>query len=228
MARAGSSAWKEVSRVDTRLVTAGAVAALGLVLLVPTFNALNASYVQDVPPPPWMPTPPTPPDMTPPTNFKPPPDMTPPTNWKGETPPNCPPPVLVRLKESNHTESFSPGPTTASGTWTRAWDFEAPDGTIVVGGYVNWTNWQAQSVSSRLSGPERDWSWPMSNESTSTGLVTQSTPLSVQEYNSYELNDNQPVAGGTWRIEVRAELPIGGTVATTFAALLPCGGLLSQ
>lgn len=217
--------------MDTRLVKAGVIAAFGLILLVPTFNALNASYVENVSPPPWMPTPPTPPDMTPPTNFKPPPDMTPPTDWQGKMPPDmCPPPVFRNLKEMNTNDSYSPGEATNGVSWASApLRFTVPNGTIALGGYVNYTDWQAATIRAALTDPAGKLA--TQNQTSSggpAGLPQRGSDEAGSFFmNSYQFNRQQPPAAGAWTLQLSAETPVQFEVHTEFGLLLACGGLMS-
>lgn len=220
--------------MDTRLVKAGAVAALGLILLVPTFNALNASYVENVSPPPWMPTPPTPPDMTPPTNFKPPPDMTPPTDWQGKMPPPdmCPPPVFRNLKEMNTNYTYNPGSARNGVSWSGTpLTFTVPNGTIALGGYVNYTNWQAATVRASLADPSgRLAAQNETSTSSPVGFIPQQGSDEAGSFfmNSYQFNKQQPPKAGEWTLHLSVETPVQFSVHTEFGLLLACGGLMSS
>ena len=207
---------------------AGIAAGLLLVLLLPTFNALNNSYVEHVKPPPWVPTPSTIPDVTPPSNFDPPPDMTPPT---GMTPPtNLPPPPKdgrippgascpnPKIEWHNQTLSMqTPGP------FRQTMSFALTNKTVYLEGYVNVTNWQAQSVASTLSGPKGFAEWS-NNEPGSTGIFATTTPATSWHYQSYNNTSGGKVPpAGNYDLSMQAAgTVINGQWDVQFAALV-CG-----
>lgn len=211
--------------MDARMVKAGLAAALALTLLVPTFNALNASYVENVTPPPWMPPPEEPPNITPPTNFKPPPDMTPPTNWKGEIPPGaCPPPVIETVPGTEQNLAVQ---SPATQDWVRTIAFELPEGAVALGGWVNFTNWQGRRVVTDLRGPEGFEGWR--GEDVGDAVLLQSrAKTSPFEYNSTKGDNPRPPPSGNYTLSLRVEMPIGGTVQTKFLMALACGGMMSR
>ena len=206
---------------------AAIVVALGLTLLVPTFNALNASYVKDVAPPPWLPTPPTPPDITPPTDFKSPTGMTPPTNYKGKVPPSaCPPPVAEKLLDINDTIQ---GPRT---TFTVDLPFKIKNGSIGFEGYINWTQWRASRIFAEITGPQgfRTWNNQTVANQQSGGILTSPTqqgPTSFH-YKSYTQNNGQVPKAGSYNLRLVADFPIDGQYHVVFGAALACGGMLSS
>lgn len=208
-----------------RLVKAAVVVALGLTLLVPTFNALNASYVKDVPPPPWLPTPPTPPDITPPTDFTPPPGMTPPTDYKGKIPPgSCPPPVVKVLVDDNETLSTNT-------RFEKDLTFKIPNGSIGFRGYINWTNWQAQRVFASVSGPAGFKAWSNQTDGNQpAGFLAPTTPISSTSwvYDSYRENNGQVPKTGEYTLRLTADFPIRGQIHSTLGVALACGGMLSS
>jgi hypothetical protein len=211
--------------VETRLVKAAVVAALGLVLLVPTFNALNASYVKNDPPPPWL-RPPTPPDITPPTDLSPPPDFTPPTGYKGKIPPICPPPVVEPLL--NVTDDLSNSKT--SGSYDKTLPFDVKNETIGFRVYVNWTNWEARTVGAKISGPPGFQAWSNSTTGQTGGVplvgVTPQQDASYV-YDSYTEGGGQVAKAGRYTLDLSAQTPLQGTVSVQGYAALACGGILS-
>lgn len=206
--------------MDTRLAGAGFAMGVAMVLLLPTFNALNNSYLTDVPPPPWMPTPDEPPDINPPTEYEPPRDMTPPTGWEpppgyeGPVPPSCPPPKVVRLNETVSRRTISP----TQDEWSAA--FQVPKYTMALVGFVNFSDWQAQRVYATLDVPEGGEDWEKRADGTFLGTV-ESTKW---EYNS--TRSQQPPPSGGYVLDYGAQTGFSGTVTTEFYAVLPCGGLL--
>lgn len=209
------------------MVKAGVVAALALTLLVPTFNALNLSYVENVQPPPWIPPPKDPPNITPPTDFEPPPDMTPPTNWQGEVPPGaCPPPLIRPVNETN--EPFTvvgPQP-----RWTKTLPFTLPRGVLALEGYANFTSWRAQAVHARLEGPEGFTEWSQDARGPTTGglLVEPSAQRTSFHYASYQGEEASPVPAGDYVLTLSADYPLDGQGSTTFGVALACGGMMSR
>lgn len=206
--------------------------ALGVTLLIPTFNALNNSYVEDVAPPPWMPTPDEIPPIEPPPDFEPPPDAEPPPGWEpppgyeGPVPPVCPPPVARRLDNASRTlPPLSPQP-----VYEQELVFRVPNFTMVMQGYVNVTGWRAQSIAVTLDAPEggRDWS---ESEASSTpgGLLPSAQPEQDTSwfYDSLETENGQQPKPGSYTLTVTARFPIDGAVETQFGVLLACGGILS-
>lgn len=209
--------------LDSRLIRACVLAAIGLTLLVPVFGALNNSYVQNVRPPPWMPTPPTPPDITPPSDFKPPPDMTPPTNFHGKIPPNmCPPPVAKVLVD-NQTRTFSQSD--AAQGFAAAWPFNAPNGTIAVVVNVSWSNWQAGVIAANLDGPKGYKGWENHTDSQSGGLIFDTGPQNTEyDYDTYT-DTGQTAKVGPYTLHVSADRPYQGSVTVRAGVILACGGL---
>lgn len=207
------------------MVKAGVVAALALTLLVPTFNALNLSYVENVTPPPWLPTPEDPPNITPPTNFEPPPDFEPPEGYEGEIPPGaCPPPVVRELNETRQPFTISP----TQPQWSKHIPFTVPPGAIALEGYANFTSWRAQSITARLEGPEGFQPWSRAAQGDTGGLLVEPTEQSTSfHYKSYEGDEPSPVPEGDYALVLTAQFPIDGEGDTLFGVALACGGLMS-
>lgn len=130
----------------------------GLLLFLPTFNALNFSYVENVAPPPWMPTPDEIPD-----DFEPPDDWTPPDDWeppegdweippewaekyKGKIPPGgCGSDVAIRrIAEIDRKEYSLPNesPPINGAPWDEALTFTLHDTSVGYAVWVNVTDWR--------------------------------------------------------------------------------------
>lgn len=213
--------------MDTRMLGAGVVAALGMTLLIPTFNALNNSYVEDVQPPPWMPTPDEIPPIEPPEDFEPPEGEPPedfevPPGYEGPVPPVCPPPVVRPVNET-----LMRGPVTPAFQPVRV-TFDVPKYAIALIGFVNVTGWQAARVATQLDTPGgNDWA----QEQTAGGgalLVDPQPKDSRWEYNSYREESQQPPKEGSYTFTLQIDLPVDGDFETGFGVVLPCGGLLSE
>ena len=205
--------------MDAGLLKAGIVMAIGLTLLVPTFNALNASYVKNVPPPPWLPTPPTPPDITPPTDMTPPTDFTPPTNYKGPIPPvNCPPPVLRGYNpQFNDTMDARQG-----GSYSNTYRFSLPNSTVAFQANVSFRQWQASSISVSMSaGGTRIWD---NSTNGNAGLLATGRTDTDWVYNSTRESSQLPKAGN-YTMTFSSQFPIAGDVHAEVIYVLPCGGL---
>lgn len=207
------------------MLKASVVAAVALTLLVPTFNALNLSYVENVQPPPWMPTPKDPPNITPPTNMKPPTDFEPPDGWEGEIPPgSCPPPVMRVLNETRQQYPID-GP---NSQWQRVVRFVVPNGSLAMGGYANFTQWRASSISVQLEGPQGFKTWRQEARGAANGLLAQPQPQTTPfEYNSTGGDEPSPVPAGDYTLTLQAQFPIDGSVSTIFGVALACGGMMS-
>lgn len=222
--------------MDPRVAGAGVAMAVAMVMLLPTFNALNNSYATDVPPPPWLPQPDEipenfqpPPDFEPPEGWEPPPDMEPPPGWEpppgyeGPIPPGgCPPPVIMELEEWNRQGSFSPSSATTFGPW----EFELPKYAYAFGGYVNFTNWQASQVSFLIEGPNGTVASDSQNGPAGGLLVAfQTVEETSWSYDSREDGEFPPE--GSYTLTLNVNVPVDGDFQTEFIYVLPCGGLLS-
>src|SRR5581483_1387609 len=209
-------------QLDSRMVKAAAAAALGIVLLLPTFNALNNSYVQNVPPPPWVPTPSTIPD------FKPPPDFDA-SKYKGQIPPGgCPPPIIQVIKEATFNDSITQSsngllPIGNPTSYDLARDFSPPNGTYAIIGFVNLTQWEGTNFTATVHQPGGG-SW------SGYGNNTMSPPRQEDEsilYNSYEALGHKPAPSGQYTLTLHADAPfVQGDIRSTFYSIIPCGGLL--
>lgn len=220
----------EDKTLDVRMVQAGIAVAVAMTLLVPTFNALSKSYVENVPPPPWFPTPEKPPNITPPSNFQPPTGMTPPTGFEGEyegpVPPACPPPVIKRIPEVDDVdESIRQG---NSVNYNRNVAFTVPNATIGVRIYVNYTDWQASAVHAGVDAPEGAQDWEQDEQGAGGGLLfAQSTPRTTLTYDSYTEENGKPAIEGEYTLRLSADFVVNGNVKAEGYMLLACGGLLS-
>lgn len=206
--------------MDAVILKAGVVMAAGLLLLVPTFNALNQSYVQNVPPPPWIPKDVTPPDITPPSDMTPPPDFKPPPDYKGKIPPqSCPPPLVQKVGE--FYDNMTPMP-----TYSKDLPMKVPNGAAVVQGYVNFTNWEAAQIQVTMSGPDNTTMWSPATVQGSAVFAQPTVTSNSFFYNSTE--SDRPPAAGTWVVHMSSQFPIQGAINLIFAAAIPCGGLASR
>lgn len=216
--------------------------ALGMMLLLPTFNALNNSYVENVAPPPWMPTPDEipedfepPPDWEPPENWVPPEDFEPPPGWEpppgydGPIPPGgCPPPVLRYLENMNRTGQMAPNP-----QWDgrESWTFTPPEYTVAIVANVTFTSWQASGVSARLEPPPQSDIEPQSDEAQGAqgGLLgpARSTPKSEFTLSYVAESEETVPPPGTYTLSLGADLPVSGSWTTSVLIALPCGGMLA-
>lgn len=216
------------------MVKAGAAAALGIVLLLPTFNALNNSYVQNVPPPPWFPTPSTIPDITPPSDFKPPTNMKPPpdfdaSKYKGQIPPGgCPPPVITVIQAATFNDSVgrSQGgiiPLGSPTSYSKEVPFTPPNGTYAIVGFVNLTQWEGTNFTATVRFPAGG-SWQGFANNTMNPPRTEDDALT---FNSYEALGHKAAPAGEYTLDLEATPPfLSGDIATTFYSIIPCGGLL--
>lgn len=209
------------------MLTAGIAAGLLLIFLLPTFNALNNSYVQNVKPPPWV-TPPsqypdvTPPDMTPPTDFPTPtniPSNLPPPK-DGRIPPGvggCPNPTITWF---NDTADAS-----APNGFSKSMPFRLTNRTVYLEGYVNVTSWSAPSVSASLSGPAGFETVSWTQQGSNGGLFPANNPPVSWHYQSYNNQTGGKVPpAGAYTVRANEGNPaFGGHVEITFGALV-CGG----
>lgn len=224
--------------MDPRVAGAGAAMALGMMLLLPTFNALNNSYVENVQPPPWMPTPDEipddfepppdwkpPEDWVPPEDFEPPPGWEPPPDYDGPIPPGgCPPPVLRYLENMNKTGTIQP-------QWDgESWTFNPPPYTVAIVANATFTDWQAQSVFAEVDPPADTGLDPQSDgaQGDSGGLLVPAQPVPETEFTlSYVAESEETVPPqGTYTLSLGADLPISGSYRTSVLIALPCGGML--
>ena len=207
--------------MDAVVLKAGVVMAAGLLLLIPTFNALNQSYVQNVPPPPWIPKDVTPPDITPPSDMTPPPDFKPPPDYKGKIPPqSCPPPIIVKVGE--FFDNMTP-----MANYSKDIQLKVPKGAAVMQGYANFTQWEASQIQVTMTAPDNTTVWSPPTVVGSAALA-QPTPVdSSFHYDSTE-GGGRPPAAGTWVVHMTSQFPIQGAVTVIFGAAIPCGGLASR
>lgn len=213
---------------------------VALMVLLPTFNALNDSYVTDVAPPAWLaklidPND-LPDDFQPPEDFKPPedmelpedfeipPDWEPPPGYEGEIPPGgCPPPVEVAIEGMDHNGGIDPGFS------TREFTFTVPKYTVAVQAIVTFTDWQAQRIYADLTGPEGD---SVGNETEGAeatllgGRPTEdSTEFVLQFITDPEDLTTMPPEG-EYTLTIGADIPLTGAFRTEAAYAVYCGGML--
>lgn len=216
---------------------------LALVLFIPTFNALNNSYVTDVTPPPWMPTPEElPKDFQPPDEipegWEPPEgDWEIPEEWKdkykGKMPPGgCGPPVIEPIPELNG-KTFRPPSSdngiTPAGDWSQALPFNLHETTVGYDIYVNFSDWRGERVLAVLTSAD-------GNETQEEDAGTGGSPsifggaakdsfLNFQEV--VDPNTGKRIAPGEYTLALRMEQPFtGGTVRIEARKGLACGGML--
>lgn len=230
--------------MDPRVAGAGIAMALGLMLLLPTFNALNNSYMTDVAPPDWMVPDELPEDFEPPDDFQPPedyeppedfevppgweppPDWEPPPGYDGP-PPDCAPPVL-RPIEGIDGKSWS----ASSATDSRAFTFEIPEYTI--GLQVNITvgqGWTADRVAARLDVPDgaKDWSDSEASDPDQVpfGLQRSDNDPVAFVYNSTVEEDRYSMPAGAYRLTLDAPNAEDASFRLEGVMVLPCGGMMS-
>lgn len=166
--------------MDSRMMKAGVAIALGMTLLIPTFNAINNSYIQVSDVPPWMPPPDKlpenfrppedfqpPEDWTPPEGWEPPPDYVPPEGWEdwkppedwegkyeGDPPPGWEngqcPPPVPRYPESANAQVRLSG----TSDWSQQFTFDAPEYTVGMRVNVTFLNWTSPEIRGSVTPPE--------------------------------------------------------------------------
>ena len=229
--------------MDPRVTGAGVAMAIGMMVLLPTFNALNNSYVTDVAPPAWLAKlidpenlpedfqPPEdyeiPEDMELPEDFEPPPGWEIPPDYDGPIPPGgCAaiPPIVVPVEEATDSGSIAPGMQPLS------WTFEIPDEYVVaVAANVTFSDWQARRVAARLEDPNGTVVDDERSGDTGGLLVPATTQptveFSLQFIVNIEDGSDMPVPG-SYTLELPIDIPIGGSWSTEVSYAIPCGGLL--
>lgn len=237
--------------MDSRLMKAGVAMAVGMTLMIPTFNAINNSYLEVTEVPPWLPTPTNIPDnLKPPSKlpenipegWQPPPDWNPPPEWKDWKPPedwegkaegfppppgSCPPPVIKVVE-----------PPTSNFTLDDVeFQFEAPQYTAGIGVWLNSSNWRASEVRAGVNPPARmDFGGEEAEQEQTSTLSTSSTyPRIAWEWiwDPRERNNELPEEG-VYAIYIKADPPqstpvlgnsqISGDVSLMVQIALPCGG----
>lgn len=224
--------------VDPRVAGAGMAMAVGLMVLLPTFNALNNSYVTDVAPPAWLaklidpddlPEDFQPPDdFEPPEGWEPPPDFEPPPGWEpppgydGPIPPGgCPPPVVI------HVEDFSDQ---LEPQWGGIqYEFEVPQYTVAVGANFTFNNWQAGRIFGSLEDPN-GMAVEDDEPGDTGGLLVPATVQPTYEMSLIFQTDSEDLntmpSPGTYTLNIGAEIAIGGTVTGSVDYMVACGGIL--
>lgn len=222
--------------VDPRVAGAGIAMAIGMMALLPTFNALNNSYLTDVQPPPWMPTPDDlpddfkpPEDWEPPEGWEPPPDMEPPPGW--EPPPGydgpipeggCPPPIPMWFAALNGTRPIG---TSFNGD---SENFEVPPWTVAVIANVTFREWQASSVTARLVPPVGDTEEQSEDNPNPGGILVPATPVAETPFTFQMVaqdEDSLPPSG-RYTIEIEVEFAVSGSYSMEAIAVVACGGML--
>lgn len=231
------------------MIQAGVAMGLGLLLFIPTFNALNNSYVTDVAPPPWVPTPKEIPD-----NFEPPEDWTPPEDWeppegdyeipeewkekyKDKMPPGgrCPPPAVRPLQEVAFSRRLDTADQSPVGggpgdPLDETFTYNVHETALAVRIYVNLTNWRGTSFEADVSGPPNATGW--SREESGPGYRSFLSPsvstTSVRfEYDSLTVEGQKQVKPGDYALRVVATEPDGGELKIEGYVALACGGMLA-
>ena len=229
------------------MLQAGVALGLGLLLFIPTFNALNNSYVTDVSPPPWMPTPDElPDDFEPPEDFEIPEDWTPPEGdydipeewkekYKDKIPPQgCPPPVARTIPSATVTRSLRTANTAPVGggpapKFDETYRYSVHETALAVRIYVNLTDWRGESFEATVKGPNAtSWqdgdSGPGFRSFLSPGVPDMDTRV---EYDSYTVEGQKQVKPGDYALRVVVSGPDGGDLKTEAHVLLACGGMLA-
>lgn len=214
--------------------------AAALMVLLPTFNALNDSYVTDVAPPAWLaklidpndlPEDFQPPeDFVPPEDFELPEDFEPPEGWEippgydGPIPPGgCGPPVKFTLDEMDGSGPIEPN-----------WDgveftFELPEYTVAVVANVTFTNWQATRVFAILTSPVGDAEEDEA-DGDPPGLLSGGASQPPAEFSLQFITDPEDLTtmppAGTYTLELGAELGLTGSYTTQVEYAVYCGGML--
>lgn len=236
--------------LDPRMLQAGVAMGLGLLLFIPTFNALNNSYVTDVTPPPWVPTPKEIPD-----NFEPPEDWTPPEDWeppegdyeipeewkekyKDKMPPGgkCPAPAVRPIQEVNATERLdTANPSPVGGgpgdPFRKTYRYNVHETALAVRIYVNLTGWRGTSFEAAVAGPPNATAW--SDDETGPGyrtFLSPNVPTSSArfEYDSLTVEGQKQVKPGDYDLRVVATEPDGGDLRIEGYVALACGGMLAS
>lgn len=238
--------------MDPKVAGAGVAVALGMMLLLPTFNALNNSYVENVAPPPWIPPPEkipedfvppedwTPPeDWVPPEGWEPPPDWTPPEGWEpppgyeGQLPPGgCPPPLFKRIFDpqgKNFTGPIGNPQSAPQSNWALDIPFEVEKYAVGVSAAVNYTNWNAGVVRSTLQ-PSKGAAQDDETAGPRTGVLLPSTQTTRQTNHVFQIiakDEATMPPVGTYTFTLEADAPImGGQYATEIVVAIACGGIL--
>lgn len=225
--------------MDPRVTGAGVAMAIGMMVLLPTFNALNNSYVTDVAPPAWLAKlidpenlpedfqPPDdmeiPEDMELPEDFEPPPGWEIPPGYDGPIPEGgCDniPPLIQEIEEWKQSGTLSTNSPTV-----MEWTWDMPDYTAGFRLYVNFTNWQARQVRVELENTNGTL-FDEGAEGETTGLLVPAQPIELSEF-VYETPQDQVFPPpGPYTLRLSVELPISGRYAAEGFYAVPCGGLL--
>lgn len=226
--------------MEPRVAGAGIAMAIAMMVLLPTFNALNNSYVTDVAPPAWLaklidpediPEDFQPPeDFTPPEDWEPPPDFEPPPGWEpppgyeGPIPPGgCPPPAFLWPDGGNMTEELS-----ADGQREWTFRFTVPQYTVGVSASINFTNWAANEVYASLEAPDGEVQED-SEQGDVGGLLNAATPRARTQFTFQFIaqDENNMPPSGTYTFTFGARDPvIQGSATTEIGYAVACGGML--
>lgn len=225
--------------MEPRVAGAGVAMAIGLMVLLPTFNALNNSYVTDVTPPAWLAKlidpdrlpedfqPPDdfepPEDMELPEDFEPPPDWQIPPGYDGPLPPGgCDnvPPLIQPVEDWSNAGQLATNPNEE-----REWTWALPQHTAGFRVYVNVTDWQARRIDVSLEGPEGTL-YEDAAVGETTGLLVAPQPVPLTEFVYETPMDDLFPPEGDYILRLTVDLPISGRFTTEAYYVLPCGGLL--
>ena len=225
---------EEADCLDSRVMKAGIAMAIGMTLLIPTFNAINNSYIEVTEVPSWMPPPDKlPENFRPPEDFKPPEDWTPPPDWEppegwedweppedwegkmeGFPPPpgSCPPPVPRYPPEGNKEFSMDG----EANDWEATLSFDAPEytGAVIVEVRVrNWTSPQIRGAVTPPAGMDFGAEKTASNGGGGTfGIPSANPPTPKAEtvwnwtWDPREHNNELPEPG-TYTLDLAADAP---------------------
>lgn len=244
---------EEADRLDSRVLKAGIAMAIGMTLLIPTFNAINNSYIEVSEVPSWMPPPDKlPENFRPPEDFKPPEDWTPPPDWEppegwedweppedwegkmeGFPPPpgSCPPPVIKRPSSANVNH------TVRSPSWSTEVPFDVPEYTLGIEVWANWTDWRASEIRGSITSPNGNaFGAERSKTAQGSGQLVLTTPAQSPhsmhwKWDPREHNNELP-EHGSYTIILEADpvnsIQDGGTASGNVQVetylVLPCGG----
>lgn len=237
--------------MDPRMLQAGIAMGAGLLLLLPTFNALNWSYAENVSPPPWMPTPnpesfdpdDIPDDWTPPEGYEPPPDMEIPEEWKekykDKMPPggweNCPPPAVRRIQELSRSFDL---PGRGGLLNNQAQDFEEEvafalhETAVAFRVYVNVTDWAANGVRSAIVDRNGVLVDAQEEQGEPDPGFIGNPSLRDTEFVHEKMGDQQSKrgVGGAYvlDLEVDQSYSSDGRIGVTGHVALACGGMLAR
>ena len=231
------------------MLQAGVAMGLGLLLFIPTFNALNNSYVHDVAPPPWMPQPEEiPDDFEPPEDFEVPEDWTPPEGdyeippewrekYKGKIPPSgCPPPVVRPIEEIQDRRWTIPAQSQGvlggnPRPYTQEIKFTFHESVVAYQLWVNLSDWRGGEASVVLT--DRNGTEVWSDEEAGPGtpsVISSPDPKdhSFEQRDMADPNGSRRITPGEYTLTIRVEQASGGAIELQGQKALFCGGRFAQ